>query len=117
MSSPSADLIDSTVRWWMLPIPDEPYEYLPGLAFTMATHSVNVFAGTDGCTARKSGARAVSDTKVKSFCASYGSDLYTNGLMENIDMSVTSIVYPSAAFCASACAATTPLPPGLFSIT
>ena len=70
MSRPSADLIDSTVRWWIEPMPDEPYENCPGFDFTSATHSVKFETGTDGCTARKSGAVAVSEMKVKSFTGS-----------------------------------------------
>ena len=54
----------------MLPIPDEPYESSPGFDFASATHSVKFDTGTEGCTARKSGARAVSEMKVKSFCGS-----------------------------------------------
>ena len=35
-----------------LPVPAEPYDSLPGLAFMYATNSFTSFAGTDGCVTR-----------------------------------------------------------------
>ena len=51
-------------------MPEDPYESWPGFDFTNATNSAKLLAGTDGCSARKSGARAVSETGVKSLRAS-----------------------------------------------
>jgi hypothetical protein len=70
MSSPLADFNTSMVRWWTLPMPDEPYEYLPGFALMSARNSSNVLTGSDGLIARKRGARAAIEMKVKSFCGS-----------------------------------------------
>src|SRR5258706_3219956 len=115
-SMPSVDFTDSMTSCMMLPTPEDPYEYLPGLAFGSATNWGNVAAGIDGWSARKSGARAMSDTKVKSFSA-YVRERYMNGLMLKVAMSVAISVYPSAGRAITYCAATTPLPPGRLSIT
>jgi hypothetical protein len=85
---PSVDFTDSMTSCMMLPTPEDPYEYLPGFAFASATNCGNVAAGIDGWSARKSGARAVSETKVKSF-SPYAIERYMNGLMLNVARSVT----------------------------
>src|SRR5262249_25196571 len=115
-SIPSVDFTDSITSCMMLPMPDEPYEYLPGFALASATNCGKLAAGIEGFNARKSGARAVSETNVKSL-SSYGRDWYMYGLMLNVAMSVAISVYPSAGLAIRYCAATTPLPPGRFSIT
>ena len=56
----------------MLPTPDEPKLYLPGLAFTWAMNSFIVVTGIDGCTARNSGAVASAAIGATSF-GLYGS--------------------------------------------
>src|SRR5258706_6800032 len=66
-SMPSVDFTDSMTSCMMLPTPEDPYEYLPGLAFASATNCGNVAAGIEGWSARKSGARAVSETKGEDF--------------------------------------------------
>src|SRR4051812_42248687 len=68
-SMPSDDFTDSITSCMMLPMPDDPYEYLPGFDFTSATNCGKSAAGIEGFIARNSGARAVSETNAKSFSA------------------------------------------------
>src|ERR687895_38797 len=49
-STPATDLSISAERWTMVPLPEDPYEYFPGLALSSAMSSRTLLAGVDGCT-------------------------------------------------------------------
>ncbi len=97
--------------------PAEPIVSAPGLALASATSSSRVFAFTFACTARYSGAVPMSDTGTKSFCTLNAGLAMTKGAIASSGPSVTRNVWPSAAACARARAATAPPAPGMFSTT
>ena len=60
----------SIARCSVLPIPEEPKLYLPGLAFAYAINSPTDATGVDGCTTSTLGTDPISATGAKSRCAS-----------------------------------------------
>ena len=69
-STPAEDFSISDARCTMVPLPDEPYEYLPGLDLSSAISSRTLPALVDGCTTSMSGEDATIATKLKSFIVS-----------------------------------------------
>ena len=73
MSMPAVCLSSSLVRCAAAPIPEEPYEILPGFLFAYSISSLTSFAGKPLFAVRISGAMPTSDTGANPFTGSNGS--------------------------------------------
>src|SRR5882762_1235357 len=58
-STPAACFSISADRWTMVPLPEEPYEYLPGFDLSSSISSRTLCAGVVGCTTSISGVEAI----------------------------------------------------------
>ena len=68
--NPSACAKASPARCWVLPGPEEPYEYLSGFALISATNSFTLFAGMSLLMTSTFGTLATSATGARSFSGS-----------------------------------------------
>src|SRR5439155_1872013 len=91
-STPAADFSISPQRCTMVPLPEDPYEYLPEPDLSSAISSRTLLACVLGCTTSMSGVEATIATKVKSFIESYGSFGYSVLLMACVVMSCSQML-------------------------
>ena len=59
-------VVSNAKRRVLVPLPFEPKESLPGLAFARSTSSFTDFAGSEGCVTRMCGVALTCDTGAKS---------------------------------------------------